>query len=138
MPPTPPGSRWSSPTAATSAISPLALPIALGRVAFGVVLTAAPDRIAPLWVGESGPAARLLMTALGARDLALGLGAVAALRRGSGARGWMLGGVAADLADLAATLRWRAAVPPRAAAAVTVLAGGGALGGLLAYSRLEP
>ncbi|HJZ25265.1 MAG TPA: hypothetical protein VJ370_03220, partial [Streptosporangiaceae bacterium] len=55
--------------------------VAAGRVALGVTALAWPAVPARPWVGPAadGVAARVFGRALGARDLALGLGALAAL-----------------------------------------------------------
>jgi len=56
--------------------------VAVSRVGVGVVAFAAPALVARSWVGGAGggPSGRVLGRALGGRDLALGLGALAALR----------------------------------------------------------
>src|SRR4051812_6937066 len=92
----------------------LALINARGRMAIGAALLVAPRLIGPMWIGAWGdsPAARLLARALGARDLALGLGAAVAIDRGAPVRGWLEGAALADTADLAATLLAGDAIPP--------------------------
>lgn len=57
--------------------------LAVARTGIGVVALAAPEVVGRPWVGEAAGTAqgRLLARALGGRDLALGLGALAALRR---------------------------------------------------------
>jgi hypothetical protein len=66
-----------------------------------------------LWIGGAAarrPETRVFGRALGARDLALGLGALRALREGDddAARAWMAGHALSDGADLLATLAaWR-------------------------------
>ena len=56
--------------------------VAVSRVGVGVVAFAAPALVSRSWVGGAGggPSGRVLGRALGGRDLALGLGALAALR----------------------------------------------------------
>ena len=56
--------------------------VAVARVGVGVVAFAAPALVSRSWVGGAGggPCGRVLGRALGGRDLALGLGALAALR----------------------------------------------------------
>ena len=105
---------------------------ALGRAATGVALTLAPARVGGAWVGPVGerPEVRVITAAMGARDLAIGAGAALALARGSGARPWILAGVAADAVDLAATLRARDSLPPLSVAGVTVIAAGSVAVGL--------
>src|SRR4051794_41953535 len=67
---------------------------------------------------------------MGARDLAIGLGALAGLRDGRGARPWLLAGTLADAADLVATLRARDALAPTAVVGIAALAAGATAGGL--------
>lgn len=112
---------------------------ALGRIAVGAALTAAPERSGRAWVGELGrrPGAGVLTTGLGARDLAIGAGIASALRRGYGANPWMRAGVLADTADLVATLRARRHLPPLAVAGVSLIAAGSAAIGLWAQSAVD-
>jgi hypothetical protein len=113
--------------------------IALGRVGAGVALIAAPEAVGERWIGGLGRrrGAKVVLMAVGARDLALGLGTAWALGGGEPARTWLLAGVAADATDLVATLRHRDAVPPAALAGVGVLAGGAAVLGLWLQSELD-
>ncbi|MQA06749.1 MAG: hypothetical protein GEV07_29975 [Streptosporangiales bacterium] len=91
--------------------------IALARVTVGVTAMCFPTALARPWVGEetaSDPNVRTLSRALGARDLALGAGALRALAlRGAGEPGaeaayWVAAGGMCDAADAAVTvLGWR-------------------------------
>jgi len=98
--------------------------VAAARVAVGVVALAWPALPSRPWVGTgTGEAggdlpSRVFGRALGGRDLALGLGALAALRQadsGSGAPGeqkqasaWVAAGALSDAMDVAASLAaWR-------------------------------
>jgi hypothetical protein len=112
-----------------------ALTLALGRAAIGAALLAAPVRINTAWIGSDAarPSARVLGRAVGARDLALGLGGAFALRKGTPARPWLLAGMVADLGDLGSTVGERASMPRNGLIGVGALAGGAALlGGWLA------
>lgn len=62
--------------------------VAVSRIGVGVVAFAAPALVSRAWVGGAGggPSGRVLGRALGGRDLALGLGALAALRLQSASR----------------------------------------------------
>jgi hypothetical protein len=117
----------------------IAISLATGRLAIGAAAILLPGRVATGWIGPRGadPGARLLTVATGARDVALGAGATVALRNRSGARHWILAGAVADLADLAATLRYRSSLPKLAAAGVAAMAATGAAGGLWSASRLH-
>ena len=83
---------------------------ALGRVLVGAGLTLAPGarRGRPGSGRDSRrPATQVAIRALGARDLAIGLGTAYTAGQGYGARPWVLAGILADATDLAATLRAR-------------------------------
>jgi hypothetical protein len=104
----------------------LARALGYGRIALGAGLLVAPNTVAGLWVGRDGrrPAARVLATGFGARDLALGVGTVLALSRGQEVAPWVRAGMAADAADLLATWRARRSLPTLAAVGVSAMAGG--------------
>src|SRR4051812_50188463 len=82
-------------------------------MAIGASLVVAPRLIGPMWIGDpsDGPVVKLMSRALGARDLALGLGVAVALDRGAPVRGWLEGAALADGVDLVATLLAGGAVP---------------------------
>jgi hypothetical protein len=65
---------------------------------------------------------------LGARDLALGGGTLAALS-GGGARPWLVASAGADLGDLLATLRHAGDLPASSVASLVAIAGGAAAAG---------
>ncbi len=72
------------------------------------------------WLGEEEPTADTLVTlrAMGARDVALGAGGIAAARSGSGARPWLLAAAWSEGADAlaVATVRHDAAPHQRSLA----------------------
>jgi ribulose kinase len=105
---------------------------AAGRAALGAALAVAPGLVARAWVGRDAPATgtRVITTAMGARDVGIGLGALGAIRAGRGTRPWLLAGVLADVADLVATVRARDELPPVGVAGVSALAAGSAAVGL--------
>ena len=117
----------------------VALVIAAGRIAIGAALMLVPRRMAAGWIGSPGaePGPQVLTVATGARDLAVGAGTAIALRSGSSARTWVLAGAFADVADLVATVRYRAALSKPAAIGVAALTVIGAAGSLFAASRLD-
>jgi hypothetical protein len=104
--------------------------IAAGRVVLGVVAIARPALPARCWVSAERagePGVQVLARALGARDVALGVVALAACARGSaGSRRATVGlGAFADGVDAAATLlAWRAL--PRGSRYLALAAAGGA------------
>ena len=75
--------------------------LAVTRVAIGAVLVAVPGPVVRAWLGgqADSPAARLLARSVGGRDIALGLGAIFALRHGASVDGWLEGGLVADASD---------------------------------------
>jgi hypothetical protein len=99
----------------TSAIPALlrrgATAVAAGRVAIGLAALARPSLPARPWVGAASDdlAASVFGRALGGRDLALGLGALDALRRTDArASTWVAAGALSDALDVAASaLAWK-------------------------------
>lgn len=121
-----------------------AMAVAAGRVALGVIALARPSVPARPWVGDEadGVAAQVFGRALGARDLALGLGALAALRNAPGGPGpasaWVAAGALSDALDVAASLAaWRE-LPRAGRWLVVVSAGGAALTGAAGALALLP
>jgi hypothetical protein len=112
--------------------------VAALRIGLGVSALVSPALAARAWVGPSsaGPAGTVLGRAAGARDVALGAGALLAARQGRRAeRTWVLAGMFCDLVDATTTAaNWqrlpafgRLLVSGAAvgAAAVGALSGGG-------------
>src|SRR5919204_4428428 len=80
----------------------LAALISLGRFAFGVTFIAKPNVMDRAWIGKQArlPGAQVLSRAVGARDLALGLGGLQALTRDDGsARPWLAAAAICDAVD---------------------------------------
>jgi hypothetical protein len=79
---------------------------ARARIAVGAAFVLFPALAGRMWIGS--PAAsrpvKVLARAFGARDLAIGLGVVIALDRGTPVRGWIEAGALSDAIDTAATL----------------------------------
>jgi len=118
--------------------------VAAGRVALGLAALARPSVPARPWVGAAADdlAARVFGRALGARDLALGLGALAALQRPAAepgsARAWVAAGALSDALDVAASLSsWRE-LPRRSRWLVAASAGGAALVGAAGALAMRP
>jgi len=106
--------------------------LALGRIAIGAAIVAAPTRFTRGWIGDvaAQPGAQAISVALGARDVAVGAGSLLALERGRDARTWFAVSLACDAADGIATFSRRGALPPAGALGVTALATGAAVAGL--------
>jgi hypothetical protein len=109
--------------------------VAAGRVALGLTALAWPSGPARPWVGAAADdlAARVFGRALGARDLALGLGALGALQGPAAdprsASRWVAAGALSDALDVAASLSaWRE-LPRVGRWLVVASAGGAALAG---------
>jgi hypothetical protein len=87
---------------------------ARGRIAVGAAFVLLPGLAGRMWI--SSDAARrpvkVLARAFGARDLALGLGVVIALDRGTPVRGWIEAGVLSDAIDTCASLLAGSSIPP--------------------------
>jgi hypothetical protein len=111
--------------------------VAAGRVGIGLVALAWPSVPARPWVGATADdvAVRVFGRALGARDLVLGLGALAALRdRRPGApgaaRAWVAAGALSDALDVAASLAAWHELPRTTRWLVAASAGGAAVAGV--------
>jgi hypothetical protein len=139
-------------TRVTSAAIPVLLRrgatlVAAGRVALGVTALAWPSVPARPWVGAAADdlAARVFGRALGARDLALGLGALAVLQRPAAgaaemgsARAWIAAGALSDALDVVASVAsWRE-LPRVGRWLVAASAGGAALAGAAAALAVQP
>ena len=113
--------------------------LAVGRVAIGAALLALPRQTAAGWVGDvSGrPEAQVAIIAVGARDVALGLGTAWAAGAKDAARPWLLASAGGDLADLLATLRHRDSLARNAVIGVGALAGASAALGLWLARELD-
>jgi hypothetical protein len=100
--------------------------ISLGRLVFGVALIAEPKLMERAWIGKQArlPGAQLLTRAVGARDLALGLGGLQALTRNDGsARPWLAAAAVCDAVDFGATWTAGRGIPRQARGGVLAIAG---------------
>jgi hypothetical protein len=84
----------------------LAVSLARGRIAIGVVSLLAPGLVGRTITGRGGSegGTRLFLRMVGARDLGLGLGVVVALDRSAPVRGWLEASAVVDALDAAACL----------------------------------
>lgn len=112
--------------------------VAAGRIGFGLALLGAPRQVAGPWIGkDAGRAGTTVVTrGLGARDLALGAGALAVPN--AQLRPWVAAGIAADTADLIGTLAAGGALPGRGRALVGAVASAGVILGAVALAGLRP
>jgi hypothetical protein len=116
-----------------------AVAFALGRIAFGVGLLAAPGNVASGWLAADAqrPGTQVAVRGLGARDIALAAGVVFAARQRAALRPWLVGCLACDLADIAATLAAGSELPGRARWGTVALAGTAAITGAALTARVE-
>ena len=99
------------------------------RIAYGAALVAAPARLTRRWLGpavEHDPT-KVALRALGAREILLHAGGLAATARGGAVRPWLAASVAGDLADIVSTAAGRRGLPDGAAPATLAVAGASAL-----------
>jgi len=118
---------------------PFATAIALTRVVLGLAAVAAPGPAGRAWIGPgaSGRDRAVILRALGGRDVALGVGALLALRAGREARRWLLMGAISDLVDTAASAAGFGALPERRRWLVLAASGGAACAGAFLGSTLR-
>lgn len=114
---------------------------AAGRIAFGLGLIGAPERVAGRWLGPEAAAGpvKIVIRGLGARDVALSAGMLATLGDPERLTPWLAVTIASDLTDLFATLAVPAeSLPDNARWGTVALAGSAAATGaalLLAARR---
>lgn len=115
----------------SSGHSPLRKIVGFSRLALGILLFVNPGFAARTWLGADGanPGVELLFRSIGARDVALGAGLLAAP---AGDTTWARAGTAADIGDTAASLLNLRSTPaaqvlPGAALAALFVAAGVAL-----------
>jgi hypothetical protein len=95
----------------------LAALISLVRVVFGGAVIAAPKLMERVWIGKQArlPGAQVLARAVGARDLALGLGGLQSAGRDDGsASRWLAAAAVSDAVDFGATLAAGRGIPREA------------------------
>jgi hypothetical protein len=107
----------------------MALGLARGRTAIGVVSLLAPGLVGRTMAGRewSGGGTSLFVRMVGARDFGLGLGVLIALDRGAPVRGWLEASALVDGLDAAACLLARDHIRTSLLPGVTGLAASGAL-----------
>jgi hypothetical protein len=134
--------RVAAPAAGPALLRLGATAVAAGRVALGLTALAWPVVPARPWVGAAadGPAGQVFGRALGGRDVALGLGALAALSRPDGgsesASAWVAAGALSDTFDVVASLAsWRE-LPRLTRWLVAASAGGAALLGAVGAAAI--
>ncbi len=99
------------------------------RIAYGAALVAVPEPLTRRWLGPDarGAPVQVPLRALGAREIVLHVGALAAALGGRPVRPWLAGSIAGDLSDITATAIGRRGLPPGAVKATAIVAGASAL-----------
>jgi hypothetical protein len=107
----------------------LAVGLAGGRTAIGVVSLLTPGLVGRAMMGPDGDSGgtRLFLRVIGARDLALGLGVLAALDRKAPVQGWLRASAVVDGLDLAGSVLARHHLRPAVFPAAAGAASAGAL-----------
>jgi hypothetical protein len=118
----------------------LAVALARGRIAIGVVSLLAPGLVARTMTGRdgSGGATSLFASMVGARDVGLGLGMLSALDRGAPVRGWLEASALVDGIDVAACLLARHHIRTNVLPGAVGLAATGALLSAWLSRQLDP
>lgn len=111
---------------------------ALIRVVIGTAFAAAPERSVRSWIGPDAgrPGAQLVTRGLGARDVAIGLGTLRALRQGDSPGPWTVAALLSDAIDLVATLAVAGSLPRSARLVGVGMTGGSTLLGLWLARKL--
>jgi hypothetical protein len=113
---------------------------ALGRLAFGAGLMARPERVASGWVGKDAErgAVKIVLRGLGARDVALSAGALAARGDEDRLAHWIAAAIGCDLSDVVSTLVAPPdSLPGNARWGTVALGGGAALAGALLLAEIK-
>lgn len=99
------------------------------RVVYAAALIAAPTRLGRGWLGPAADSAptQVPLRALGAREVVLHAGALVVAVTGRPLRPWLLGSIAGDLTDIAATIAGRDQLPDGSARATVAVAGASVL-----------
>jgi hypothetical protein len=109
----------------------LAMALAVNRTAFGLSYLLRPQQARTSWIGRAAakPGTQVIVRSQGARDIALGAGALRAAARGAAPelRAWMAGHALSDGADLVATWAARDRLPRRRARLAMAVAGASTL-----------
>jgi len=109
------------------------------RLAIGISLFAAPRLAVKVWTGESNDSPALVLAArgLGAREVALAAGTLAAMENGGAARRWVEAAVIADAADALSVLGRLPGMAPIQRMGQLVGAGGAAILGIRIAASID-
>ncbi len=106
-----------------------AVPVLGLRLAYGVGLIVAPERLTRRWLGPATASApiRVPLGGIGGREIAVHGAALVAALTGARMRPWLAVSIAGDLSDIAATAVAHDDVPDGSVVATLAVAGGSAL-----------
>lgn len=112
---------------------------ARGRIAVGAAFVLFPALAGRMWIGADAARrpVKVLARAFGARDLAIGLGVVIALDRGTPVRGWIEAGMLSDAIDTAASLLAGNSIPPAIRWPCVALGAGSTAAGVALAQRFD-
>jgi len=113
--------------------------LAAGRVVVGATLTVFPGFAGGMWIGDvaKDPRVKVMIRAMGIRDLALGAGLLSALSKGEPTATWAGLGAASDVVDAVATFKGARAIGLAKAVPVLAVAGTSAVLHGAAISQLD-
>jgi hypothetical protein len=114
--------------------------LAIGRIALGLGLFLAPRRLSRAWLGRDAEGGNVtaVVRGLAARDVAVGVGTLVALRGDAPAQDaerWIEAGIVGDLGDAVGTLL--AGKRDRDGMLVLAIAGGAAMAGAAVRTKLR-
>jgi len=103
----------------------------LARVGLGLVVLAVPEVVGRTWIGDEAdsPPTKVVLRALGVRDLALGAGTVVGASSPD-VNVWLATCALADAGDVASTIVGRDSIPKRGVITTVVAASAGAIAGV--------
>ena len=104
-----------------------AVPVLGLRVAYGVGLIVAPERLTRRWLGPATASMRVSLRGVGGREIAVHGAALVAALTGAALRPWLAVSIAGDLSDIAATAVAHDDVPDGSVVATLAVAGASAL-----------
>jgi hypothetical protein len=113
--------------------------VAALRIAYGAALLITPNTT-KRWLGAAGQlpgGGQVAIRALGAREVALHAGALAAALGGASILPWFAASIAGDLADIGSTFAARQALPEHSAPATAIVAGASAALSAAAVAAVE-
>jgi hypothetical protein len=113
--------------------------LSVGRVVAGGLLLVAPRLAARAWTGEEldSSVSAMAVRGLGARDMAIGMGTLAALEHGGDIGGWLRAGAVSDATDAFSVLSHFGRLPGIRRWVLAATACGAAYVGWTAAARLD-